>query len=93
MLIEYELIEVNNVKLLNEKPDVILCNPERIHMGKVLKNENFDCEIEKYNNFYKQLDTKEFREDRNIEYYFDKYKKLNVFVKKNINLQLFYFSN
>ena len=83
VLIEYELIEVNNVmKLLNKKPDVILCNPERIHMGKVLKNENFDCEIEKYNNFYKQLDTKEFREDRNIEYYFDKYKKLNVFVKK-----------
>ena len=28
---------------------------------------------------YLQLDTKVYREDKNIEYYYDKYKKLNVF--------------
>ena len=81
-LIEYNKIELDNVNnLLQKNPDVILCNPERIHMGKVLQNEYFSCNYEDYAEKYLQLDTKVYREDKNIEYYYDKYKKLNVFLK------------
>ncbi len=81
-LTKYKKIEIDNVNyLLQKNPEVILCNPERIHMGKVLKNENFSCNFEDYKDTYRQLDTKKYREDKNIEFYFDKYKKLNVFIK------------
>ena len=44
-------------------------------MGKVLQNEYFSCNYEDYAEKYLQLDTKVYREDKNIEYYYDKYKR------------------
>ena len=82
-LIKYGKIVENNVEiLLNSKPDVILCNSIRIHAGAPTDNTDFDCNYENYKNEYFQLDTSEYRRDLKIEYYYDPYKPLNVFIKK-----------
>ena len=83
-LIKYGKISENNVEvLLNSKPDVILCNSIRIHAGAPTDNTDFDCSYENYKNEYFQLDTSLYRKDLKIEYYYDPYKPLNVFIKKS----------
>ena len=80
---ELQYYSENNVEiLLNSKPDVILCNSIRIHAGAPTDNTDFDCNYENYKNEYFQLDTSEYRKDLKIEYYYDPYKPLNVFIKK-----------
>ena len=69
--------------LLNQKPDVIICNSVRIHKGKPLENKNFDCSLDYYEENYELLDTSMFRNDKLVEYYFDPYKEMNVFIKKD----------
>ena len=41
------------------------------------------CDFENLKNEYFQLKTEEFRLDPNLNYYFDPYKEMNVFIKKN----------
>lgn len=78
------LISKNQVKeLLNQNPDVIICNSVRIHKGKPLENKNFNCNIEFYKENYELLDTSLFRNDKYVEFYFDPYKEMNVFIKKD----------
>jgi len=75
-------IEPNNVnKLLNTQPDIILCNSVRIHAGVPTINNDFDCNFESYKDSYFQLETEIYRNDRTIEYFYDPYKPMNVFVK------------
>lgn len=82
ILIQYNKIQPNNVEsILNSKPDVIICNSQRIHRGEVIINENFSCNFEDYADDYFLLETKKYREDKFIEYYFDSSKDLNVFIK------------
>ena len=69
--------------LLNQKPDVIICNSVRIHKGKPLENKNFDCSLDYYEENYELLDTSIYRSDKFVEYYFDPYKEMNVFIKKD----------
>lgn len=77
-------IEPNNVnKLLNENPDVIICSPERIHNGKSFKNEEFSCDPKDYSLKYSMIETEKFRIDPILEYYWDPYKSINVFIKSN----------
>ena len=80
-LYRFGYIENNQIdNLLKEEPDIILCNSMRIHEGSPIINENFDCSKENFKNYY-QIDTSSIRKDRKIEYFFDPYKELNVFVK------------
>lgn len=67
--------------LLDKEPDVILCNSVRIHKGAPLINENFSCNFNDYQSKYFSIDTSIFREDKKVEYYFDPYKEMNVFIK------------
>lgn len=77
-------IESDNVnKLLNEKPDVIICSPERIHSGNVFKNNKFSCDQKDYSQQYKMIETEKFRIDPSLDYYWDPYRSINVFVKLN----------
>ena len=69
--------------LLNQEPDVIICNSIRIHKGKPLENKNFDCSLDYYEENYELLDTSMYRSDKFVEYYFDPYKEMNVFIKKD----------
>jgi len=82
-LIQFGYIENNQInKLFKEEPDIILCNSIRIHEGSPIENSNFDCSQENFINYY-QIDTSLIRKNRKIEYFFDPYKELNVFIKNN----------
>ena len=75
-------IEPDNVKkLLNEKPEVIICSPKRIHKGELFINNEFSCDPETYYEEYYLLETEVFRTDPKLAYYWDPYKTINVFVK------------
>ena len=83
-LISMGRIQEDNVgKLLLTQPDIILCNSVRIHAGVPTYNYNFDCNYASYKDSYFQLDTETYRTDKTIEYFYDPYKPMNVFVKKN----------
>ena len=82
-LIQFDKIKKNNVKqLLLQKPDVIICNSMRIHRGVPTDNTNFKCDYEHYQNEYSQIETTDYRKNIKVEYYFDPYKNMNVFIKK-----------
>jgi len=84
VLEEIGKIEPNNVnKLLDENPDVIICSPKRIHNGKSFKNEEFSCDPKDYSLEYSMIETEKFRIDPKLEYYWDPYRSINVFVKLN----------
>lgn len=76
------IVEDNVNYLLNKKPQVIICSPERIHKGKSFKNYEFSCLYEDYKNNYILLDTEIYRTDSRLEFYWDPYKSINVFIKE-----------
>ena len=76
-------IKFDNVNyLLSQQPQVIICSPERIHKGKSFKNDEFSCLLEDYKNNYILLDTEIYRIDPRLEFYWDPYKSINVFIKE-----------
>ena len=82
-LIQFDKIKKNNIEqLLFQKPDVIICNSMRIHRGVPTDNTNFKCDYEHYQNEYNQIETTVYRKNIKVEYYFDPYKNMNVFIKK-----------
>ena len=82
-LIQFDKIKKNNVEqLLLQKPEVIICNSMRIHRGVPTDNINFKCDYEHYQNEYSQIETTVYRKNKKVEYYFDPYKNMNVFIKK-----------
>jgi hypothetical protein len=68
--------------LLARKPDVIICNTIRIHRGVPTDNENFNCNFDYYSKEYSQIDTSNYRNDIKVEFYYDPYKDMNVYIKK-----------
>jgi hypothetical protein len=79
----FEKIEKNNIDmLLARKPDVIICNTIRIHRGVPTDNENFNCNFDYYSKEYSQIDTSNYRNDIKVEFYYDPYKDMNVYIKK-----------
>ena len=94
-LIRLNKIKENNiVYLLSKKPDVIICNTMSIDAGgKVISTDpgdygedvkeesNHFCDINNFQKDYFQLDTSLYRIDSNLNYYYDPYKEMNVFIK------------
>jgi len=69
--------------LINKEPDVIICNPRMIIRGIPTEISSlFNCEVSDYNKNYFKLDTKKYKNDENLNYYFDPYKEISVFIKK-----------
>ena len=83
-LIDLEKIEDNNIiKLINERPDVFICNTSLIINGIPEKLEvDFLCDIKVLGNDYYQLDTTKYEANRKLNFYFDPYRELKVFIKK-----------
>lgn len=97
VLIQLDKIEENNIiKLIDEKPDVIICNKRSIDNGGRVMSADPNtygndikegiihfCDYENLKKDYFQIDTELFRINPNLNYYFDPYKEMNVFIKKN----------
>lgn len=75
-----KISEVNVIRMIDEKPDVIICSHMSIAQG-LVDNEYFNCEVSDYYPEYTKLDTSAYKENRKREYYFDPYKDISVFVK------------
>jgi len=95
-LIRLNKIKENNiVYLLTKKPDVIICNTMSIDAGgrvmstdpnnygeDIKENSVHYCDIKNFEQEYFQLNTEKIRTDSNLNYYYDPYKDMNVFIKK-----------
>jgi hypothetical protein len=72
-------------ELIEKEPDVIICNPRLIIRGvptEISKISSlFNCEVSDYNKKYKKIDTSRYTYDENLNYYFDPYREINVFIK------------
>ena len=87
-----DLISEDNIDLLlQEKPDVIICNTMMIFSGiptrldsveiEDIENKNwYDCNFENYSNHYYQLNTDKFRYNENLNLNIDPYKEMKVFI-------------
>ena len=82
-LLKTKRIQENNIiKMIDTKPDVIICSNNSI--AKDSPNyEYFNCAVSDYYSEYIKLDTTKYERNILIEYYFDRYKNISVFVKIN----------
>ena len=83
-----ELIEVNYMSeneindLLDQEADVVICSPRMIKNGVVTKNELINCEISDYKKNYVKLNTLSYKNNENLNFYYDPYKEISVFIKQ-----------
>lgn len=81
------LIKANKIesdeanKAILRGPDVILCSGTRIIYGEILKETNFNCAISDWNKNYISIDTKVFKENKNLSFYKDPYKPIGIYFK------------
>lgn len=81
-LIKANKIESDEVnKAILRSPDVILCSGTKIISGKVIKETNFNCAISDWNKKYISLDTKVFKENKNLSFYYDPYRPIGIYFK------------
>ena len=81
-LIKANKIESDEVnKAILRGPDVILCSGTKIISGKVLNETNFNCAISDWNKKYISLDTKVFKENKNLSFYYDPYRPIGIYFK------------
>ena len=69
--------------MLDNQPEVIICNPKMIIRGEPTKIDYYNCEVDDYFKNYKEIDTSSYEKYRNLNYYYDPYKKIKVFIKQN----------
>ncbi len=82
-LAELKVIEENYIEniLLYEDPDVILCSQRMIIRGNPTQNPLYNCAVDDYRKNYTLLDTTNYIENSNFNFYKDPYKELNVYIK------------
>lgn len=68
--------------LLEKKPEVVICSEWMIVRGDPVKNPIVNCSNDIFDKSYVELDTEKYFTD-NLNYYFDPYKKIKVFIKTN----------
>lgn len=69
--------------LIEQEPDVIICNPTDIILGKATNRDFYNCAIDDYKKNYIKLDTTKFITNPNLNLYRNPYESLNVYIKKN----------
>tara|TARA_A100001011_G_scaffold399736_1_gene509933 strand:+ start:89 stop:1624 length:1536 start_codon:yes stop_codon:yes gene_type:complete len=85
VLSDLDKVEENYIEsLINEEPDVIICNPRLIIRGEPidLRSKKFNCEVSDYKKNYIKLDTLSYKNDENLNFYYDPYKEISVFIKQ-----------
>ena len=81
-LINADKIESDEVnKAILRGPDVILCSGTKIISGKVEKETNFNCAISDWNKNYKEIDTRKYKENKNLSFYYDPYRPIGIYFK------------
>lgn len=84
-LIELGIIkEANIISMIDKEPDVILCSNVSIINGIPTRDnelKGYNCEISDFNDKYKKLDTTFYKNNININYYYDPYKDIGVYIK------------
>ena len=84
ILTDLNRLEPNHISfMLDSQPEVIICNPKMIIRGEPTKIDYYNCEVDDYFKNYKEIDTSSYEKDRNLNYYYDPYKKIKVFIKQN----------
>ena len=69
--------------LINEEPDVIICNPRLIIRGEPVDlRSKFNCEVSDYKKNYVKLNTLSYKNNENLNFYYDPYKEISVFIKQ-----------
>ena len=83
VLIELDRIPQNNVsKLINENPEVIICNNFMIINGEYTRiDEQYNCEVTDYIAGYIKIDTSKYLNNDNLLYYDDYTRALYVNIK------------
>ena len=89
------LMENEVERLFNNKPDVLICNTKAIDnggqvinfdpifFGKLIEeNQSNSCSLEYLEKDYFLIDSKQYRENMNLNFYKDPYKDMNVFILK-----------
>jgi hypothetical protein len=69
--------------MIDAKPDVIICNQKMIIRGKPTKVDTYNCQVSDYYKEYLELDTEKYLKNENLNYYFDPYKEIKVFIKQD----------
>jgi hypothetical protein len=69
--------------MIDSKPDVIICNQKMIIRGKPTKVDTYNCQVSDYYKEYLELDTTRYLKNENLNYYFDPYKEIKVFIKQD----------
>ncbi len=72
---------VGNI-ILDYEPEVIMCSQKMIIRGIPTKNTLYNCAVTDYKSNYLQIDTLPYKKSTNLNFYFDPYKEINVYVKK-----------
>jgi len=82
-LIKLNKITQKNVsRLISLEPDVIICNSNMIIRGVKTKIDvEYNCEVTDYLDNYYKLDTSEYRFNKNLFYYDDPTREINVYIK------------
>ena len=69
--------------MIDSKPDVIICNQRMIIRGKPTKVDTYNCQVSDYYKEYLELDTTRYLKNENLNYYYDPYKEIKVFIKQD----------
>lgn len=67
--------------LIEQEPDVILCNPTDIISGQAVRRDFYNCAIDDYKKNYKKLDTEKIKNNPNLSLYNNPYESINVYIK------------
>jgi len=65
------------------EPDVIMCNPTYIISGEAKKRDFYNCAVDDYKKNYLKLDTKKFKNNKNLHLYNNPYESIDVYLKKS----------
>lgn len=86
-LLRLQKIEVNEFshisKMIEDEPEVIICNPKMVIKGIPEKIDFYNCAVDDYKKNYKKLETMNYKNNQNLDYYSDPYKEINVFINKS----------
>lgn len=84
-LLKFDKIKTNNFShvsyLIEQEPDVIICNPTYIILGKAVNRDFYNCAIDDYKKNYTKIDTNFVKNNPSLSLYRNPYQSINVYIK------------
>jgi hypothetical protein len=87
-----ELLDLNKIKtnefshisyLIEQEPEVIICNSTDIISGVAVKRDFYNCAVDDYKKNYKKLDTLKIKNNSYLNLYKNPYEEINVYIKSD----------